>query len=219
MAVARVAWKAQNGTARELSVTIEDISRSGACIRISVPISVESKLIVDWREGRFSGVSKYCRAVGDEYSVGIRRDAPEVAARAKASTEVATSSMESAASENVREVPADTESISKASSASNVPEEVPVLSAVIHPGATHDNRADHKTESASFLDVWRVTKRDMERFAVRDPDQPSHREKRSHMLSKWLKPVPKQDRKNVPNGSSNGARTEWRRPYAGGTSQ
>lgn len=103
MAVARVAWKDQKGTARELSVKIEDTSRSGACIRISVPISVESKLIVDWRDGRFSGVAKYCRADGDEYSVGIRRDAPEIAAQAKVSTEVTTSAIEQAASESVRD--------------------------------------------------------------------------------------------------------------------
>jgi hypothetical protein len=206
MAVAKVAWKDQNGTAREISVKIEDTSRSGACIRISVPISVESKLIVDWREGRFSGVAKYCRADGDEYNVGIRRDAPEIAAQAQVSTEVTTGGTELGTSENVREALADPEQIETVLLTRDAPQETVMSSAVMHRGATHEINVDYKTESPSDLDVWHVKQRDMSRFAERQPDQPSHREERSTMLSKWLKSSPKHDRKDVPDGNSNRAR-------------
>jgi hypothetical protein len=206
MAAAKVAWTDPKGTARELSVKIEDTSRSGACIRISVPISVESKLIVDWREGRFAGVAKYCRADGEEYSVGIRRDAAEIVAQDQVSTEITTSGKEPAASEDVPEAPAEPKQISEASATNNAAEETVLSFAVTHRGATHEDRADYKTNSTSDAGVWQVTERDMAPVVERQPDRPSHREESSHMLSKWLKPAPKQDRKNVPNGSSNGAR-------------
>jgi len=190
-----------------LGVKIEDTSRSGACIRISVPIGVESKLIVDWREGRFSGVARYCRADGDEYSVGIRRDAPEVAAQARVSTEVITGGSEPAASEiNVRDTPPEPAQILKASPTSNDPEEVSVLTTVMHRRAAHEVSADYKTESRSDLGAWRAKQRDTVRFAERQPDPPPRRQERSHMLSKWLSSSPKHDRKDIPNESSNGAR-------------
>jgi hypothetical protein len=206
MAVAKVAWTDQKGTARELSVKIEDTSRSGACIRISVPVSVESKVIVYWREGRFSGVAKYCRADGEEYSVGIRRDSPEIAAQARVSTEVTTGGKEPAASENLLAAPAEAKQISEALPTNNVPEETVMSFAVMHRGATHEDRADYETKETSDAGIWHVPERDMAQVVERQPDQPSHRKERSHMLSKWLKPAPKQDLKNIPHGSSNGAR-------------
>lgn len=206
MAVAKVAWTDPEGTARELAVKIEDTSRSGACIRISVPIGVESKLIVDWREGRFSGVTRYCRADGDEYSVGIRRDAPELPARPKVSTEITTSGTEAAASENAREAPANPEQIANALPARKAPEETVMSFAVARRQPANENPVDYKTEFTSDLDVWQVSERRVARTAEPQPDQPSQRKERSHMLSKWLKSSPKQDSKNVPNGGSNGGR-------------
>ena len=212
MAVAKVAWTDQKGAARELSVKIEDTSRSGACIRISVPISLESKLMVDWREGCFSGVARYCRADGEEYSVGIQRDVPEAVAQAKVSTEVTTRTIEPAASEATREALGDAaaapKQIGQASPADRIREEVPVFSVMVHEGVTHEDSGDEKTQYTSDLAVWRdkqPKRTDRARFTERPLEQAPRREERSHMLSKWLNLGPKQERKDVPNGNSNGA--------------
>ena len=209
MAVAKVAWTDQKGTARQLSVKIEDTSRSGACIRISVPISVESKLIVDWREGQFSGVAKYCRTDGDEYSVGIRRDSFLDAAPAKAITEVTTGGIGPLASENVPDAAAGPGQFAGKLLTTKTPEEAVVVSTVIHRGATHGDEIDSKAESKSDQHVWDVTEREVFRFPERQTGQPSHSGERSNMLSKWLKSASKQDRqdsKDILMASSNGAR-------------
>jgi hypothetical protein len=210
MAVARVEWTDQTGKKWDLPARIEDTSRSGACIRMSVPISVDSKLIVDWRDGRFSGVVKYCRADGDAYSMGIRRDAPVIAAQpkvsTKVSTEVETIAIEPAASDNVLVPPADPKPIVESLTPRAAPKETIMSSVVIHREGTQAARVGYKTEFTSDPDAWRVTERNMEPPAERHPERPSHREERLNMLSKWLKPAPKQEHKNVPNGSLNGAR-------------
>jgi hypothetical protein len=206
MAVAKLAWTDQKGTARQLSVKIEDTSRSGACIRISVPIDVESKLIVDWREGRFSGVAKYCRADGDEYSVGIRRDPFLDAAPAKAITEVTTGGIEPPASENVPDAPAGPGQFARELLTTKTPEETVVVSTVIHRGATHGDEIDSKAESKSDQHVWDVTEREVVRIPERQTGQPSISGERSNMLSKWLKTASKQDRKDILTASSNGVR-------------
>ena len=215
MAVAMVAWEDQSGTARELAVTIEDTSRSGACIRITVPIDVEAKLIVEWRDGRFSGVAKYCRADGNEYSVGIRRDPFQDAVPARVSAQVGTAGGQPSASRNVQEARAGPEQIVKALPTRNAPEKAAMLSAVTRRDAAQGDRVDYKTKSKSDLQVSDVTERDMARFAERQTDQSSHRQERSPMLSKWLHLAPKHDRKNVPNGNSNGGRG----PDHGGSAQ
>src|SRR5579864_4504201 len=81
MANAEVVWEDQSGTLRGAFAKIEDTSRSGACIRLSVPISVGANLKVKWHRDQFSGVAKYCRREGGDYVLGIQRETPEVEPR------------------------------------------------------------------------------------------------------------------------------------------
>ena len=87
MAVAEVSWEDSTGAVQNLSARLEDTSNSGACIRISTPISVGTRLSVEWREGRFSGTTKYCRSEGREYVIGIQREIPKDVTPASASHE------------------------------------------------------------------------------------------------------------------------------------
>jgi hypothetical protein len=77
MARAEVVWEEHPGAWRGELAKIEDTSRSGACIRMSVPISVGSKLKIKWQREEFSGIAKYCRRDEGDYVLGIQREVPE----------------------------------------------------------------------------------------------------------------------------------------------
>ena len=53
------------------------MSPSGACIRVSIPISVGAKLKIKWKREEFSGIAKYCRRDGGTYVLGIQRETSE----------------------------------------------------------------------------------------------------------------------------------------------
>ena len=73
-AVAEVSWEDQTGTPYRAPATLEDTSRSGACIRIKTPIPVGAKLTVKWSREQFSGVTRYCRSDGRDFVLGIQRN-------------------------------------------------------------------------------------------------------------------------------------------------
>jgi hypothetical protein len=78
MAVAEVVWEDELGAWRGAVARLEDTSRSGACIRVSVPIIVGAKLKIKWHREEFSGVAKYCRRDGGDYVLGIQRETSEI---------------------------------------------------------------------------------------------------------------------------------------------
>ena len=52
-AVAEVTWEAPAGKINHTSATLEDTSRSGACIRLKAPVQVGSKITVNGTENSF----------------------------------------------------------------------------------------------------------------------------------------------------------------------
>src|ERR1700728_932473 len=79
-ALAKVWWRDAMGPSHAASVTIEDTSTYGACIRTKAPILIGSRLKVDWSGGRFFGVAKYWRSYREDFIVGIRREADAITA-------------------------------------------------------------------------------------------------------------------------------------------
>lgn len=71
MAVAKVTWQDQGGTVQTLTARIEDMSLSGACIRIKTPVDVGSEIFVTWCRGKFSGTTRYCRPDNFEFLIGV----------------------------------------------------------------------------------------------------------------------------------------------------
>jgi hypothetical protein len=67
-------WEDETKAPRVAPATIEDRSRSGLCIRISVPISVGSKLTIKWQREQFSGVVVNSRSDSKGYLLGILVD-------------------------------------------------------------------------------------------------------------------------------------------------
>src|ERR1700692_2657626 len=78
---AEVLWEEQLGAWRGSLAKMEDTSLSGACIRVSVPISVGTKLKVKWHREEFSGIAKYCRRDEGDYVLGIQRESFDTATR------------------------------------------------------------------------------------------------------------------------------------------
>ncbi|MHB8215083.1 MAG: hypothetical protein ACYDDS_03290 [Candidatus Sulfotelmatobacter sp.] len=75
MTVVEVSWEDPGGTLQTVPARMEDRSASGACIRINARIVVGSKLRIQSHWEQFSGTAKYCRGEGEDYIVGIQRDA------------------------------------------------------------------------------------------------------------------------------------------------
>jgi hypothetical protein len=74
MAVVEVSWEDQFGTRHTSSAKLEDISPSGACLRVKVPVAIGSAMNVNSYRERFSGISRYCRADRRDFVVGIQKD-------------------------------------------------------------------------------------------------------------------------------------------------
>jgi hypothetical protein len=64
----------QTGTPYHAPATLEDISVSGACIRVKNPVTVGSKLVVKWQREQFFAVARNCRSDGRDFLLGVRRD-------------------------------------------------------------------------------------------------------------------------------------------------
>lgn len=83
MALAMISWGDQQGMVHTLPARIEDMSASGACIRVKIPIEIGTRINVKWCRGEFSGTTKYCRPNDWEYLVGMQQDTVALHAPAK----------------------------------------------------------------------------------------------------------------------------------------
>jgi hypothetical protein len=73
-ALAEVSWADASGVANHARATIEDISASGACLRVKSPIQVGARLTVKWHREQFAAVARNCRSDGMDFLLGVRRD-------------------------------------------------------------------------------------------------------------------------------------------------
>lgn len=73
-AIAEVCLNDQTGEGRKIPAIIEDISPSGSCVRIRVPLAVGSKLTIKWQRDQFPGIVRNCRGDRADFLLGIQRD-------------------------------------------------------------------------------------------------------------------------------------------------
>jgi hypothetical protein len=69
-----VSWSDQKGMPKRASAMLEDISLTGAGLRMGSAVTVGARLEVQWFRGNFSCIVKYCRASGMDYVVGVKKD-------------------------------------------------------------------------------------------------------------------------------------------------
>jgi hypothetical protein len=74
LARAEVAWFDLRGTPHGAVAMLEETSPHGACLRLSEPIRVGSKVTVKWMREQFSGTVRHSKRDESDYIVGIQRD-------------------------------------------------------------------------------------------------------------------------------------------------
>ncbi|HTZ82302.1 MAG TPA: hypothetical protein VMB66_03875 [Candidatus Acidoferrales bacterium] len=73
-AVADVCWLDSAGHPIHAAATLEDTSRSGACLRLKSAIQIGSQLTVKWHREQFSAIARNCRRDGREFLLGVHRE-------------------------------------------------------------------------------------------------------------------------------------------------
>jgi hypothetical protein len=74
MAIASVTWEDEGETVHTARAKIEDMSVSGACFRLKIPIRAGAKVEVSWCRDKFTGITRWCREEHGDYLVGMQRD-------------------------------------------------------------------------------------------------------------------------------------------------
>jgi len=77
MARVDAVWKDDAGKSRVSRGRLEDSSNGGLCIRVNDPIPVGAKLVIRWREDNITGTVVQSRQIGQNYILGIKRDAAQ----------------------------------------------------------------------------------------------------------------------------------------------
>ncbi len=73
-AVAEVSWQDESGQPVRARATLENTSRSGACIRLNAPVEIGSRVQVRWQRELFSAIARNCRRDGRDFLLGLRRE-------------------------------------------------------------------------------------------------------------------------------------------------
>jgi hypothetical protein len=73
-AVAEVSWQDQSGQPVQAPATLEDTSRSGACVRLKAAIEIGSRVHIKWQREQFSAIARNCRQDGRDFLLGVRRE-------------------------------------------------------------------------------------------------------------------------------------------------
>lgn len=73
-AMAEILWRDPSGASCRASATLEDTSRSGACIRVKRPFDIGANLTVKWHREQFSAVARNCRKDGRDFLLGVHRE-------------------------------------------------------------------------------------------------------------------------------------------------
>ena len=74
-AIAEVSWEDNDGVYK-VRGTLEDTSRSGACVRVKRPFTIGSRVTIKWQREQFSAITRNCRRDGYDFLLGVKREPP-----------------------------------------------------------------------------------------------------------------------------------------------
>lgn len=66
-----VQWKDKNGRTRRAVANLEDISLSGACLQLDIPIPLQANLSIRYPNGQLQGLVCYCVYKEIGYFIGV----------------------------------------------------------------------------------------------------------------------------------------------------
>ena len=208
MARAEVVWEVQPGDWRGAFAKIEDVSLSGACIRLSVPIGVGEKLKIKWRKEQFSGITKYCRRDGGDYVLGVRRETSENEAQNTVLPREAATSLPAASSAKIQEGPAEYDTkVQESPKASLAPAPAPAPIAVTAapspmapealPKAANESEAANKSAPPSVPSPKHSPEPNASRSNELHAQEPSQRQERTIVFNKLLNRGPERQQQKV----------------------
>jgi len=69
--IVAIRWKDESGVEQQAAAMLDDISASGVCLNLDLPLPLDTAVIIEYRKGRFEGSVCYCffREIG--YYVGV----------------------------------------------------------------------------------------------------------------------------------------------------
>lgn len=67
-----VQWKDKSGRQRKATANLEDISHSGVCLQLDIPIPPETELRISHRKAEFLGRVRYCLYRDIGYFLGVQ---------------------------------------------------------------------------------------------------------------------------------------------------
>jgi hypothetical protein len=65
-------WKDDTGTTHDEVATLEDISSSGACVKMDQPVKINTILTIKYPNGKFVGRVKHCKSESIGYFIGVQ---------------------------------------------------------------------------------------------------------------------------------------------------
>ncbi len=217
MARAEVVWEDQPGAWRGALAQIEDTSRSGACIRVSVPISIGAMLKIKWQREEFSGVAKYCRRDGGDYVLGIQRETPENEARTTVLLHHATTSIPMPSSTNIQDAPPRQEkNVQELPKISPKPAPAPIAAATVAspvaaeavPKVANESEAANKCKPVGDPKPRHSQESDTYRRNELLAQEPSQGQERTIVLNKLLHLGPGRQQQNAHDGNSGNTKAQ-----------
>jgi hypothetical protein len=64
-------WREKSGRSRRLVANLEDISTSGACLQVDVPIPLLTVVRISYPLGEYHGVVRYCQHKDFGHLIGV----------------------------------------------------------------------------------------------------------------------------------------------------
>ncbi len=211
MARAEVVWEDQPGDWRGAFAKIEDTSLSGACIRLSVPISVGAKLKIKWHQEQFSGITKYCRRDGGDYVLGIQRESSENETRTKVLLHNVATSPPMPSSDMIQEAKARQEkNVKELPKTSPGPEPAPIAAKTVAspvaaeavPKVATESEAANKSTTAGDPSSGQSQESDTYRRNELHAQEPSQGQERTIVFNKLLRFGPGSQQQNAHDGNS-----------------
>lgn len=212
MARAEISWEDQPRAWRGALARIEDISRSGACIRVPVPIAAGTRLKIKWQREEFSGVAKYCRRDEGDYILGVQREILESNAKTILSLSYPTTSVSEPAPSSAQESPAPAkEAVVGLQKAIPAPAIAPIPlppvlvatppAAAPTPEASNERKSPNKGAPAVNLSSKPLQEAVSDMPKELNAPEPSQRQERTNVFNRLLHRDPGHQQQNGPDGN------------------
>jgi hypothetical protein len=207
-------WQDQSGTVQSVHARMQNKSPGGACLRLKSQIEVGTKLRVEGRWDKFSGVARYCRKDGRDYVVGIQKDSAEPAGatrhwpKVEPAKEVASANrLPSAAEPSESETKREENKVAEVVMEKVNEDSVPVLSsedvatAMAALGTAREAWSKERRNSAEEQALAGIRKKEEQIERASQGDEAG--KERKHMGRKWFEMGHKDEKQEVPNNNGN----------------